>query len=113
MNAEKIKIAICDDESSYTDSLKALIKKHLPREMELELEEYHSGEMCLATIINDPVDILFMDIELGTTTGIEVVKEYSKSHPETITFFVTSYNNYYTDLFRIGNVLKMVLQLIA
>jgi DNA-binding LytR/AlgR family response regulator len=80
-----IEIAICDDDPAITGVLETLIKAsgHLLPEP-VHIRVFHRGEALLAALNQNtggdgdppaaPFDIVFLDIELGDTTGIEVAE---------------------------------------
>ena len=45
-------------------------------------------------------DIIFLDIEMGKTNGIEVAGKIKALHPDTIVIFVSSHKNYVFDAFK-------------
>jgi DNA-binding LytR/AlgR family response regulator len=48
----------------------------------------------------NPFDILFLDIELGDTTGITIADEIRKRFDTTLLIFVSAHESYCKDLFR-------------
>lgn len=98
-----ISITICDDEKAYIDKISNLIKDNTPNEIKYEINTYFSGEDLLSSVNDCKIDILFLDIEMKELNGIETAKELKKYFPDCIIFFVTSYNNYITDAFRLNS----------
>lgn len=98
-----LNIAICDDEECYLNELSNLINQNTPSDIQYTLNTYESGEKLLKGIEKDKVDILFLDIEMNGINGIETGKIIKQKNPNCIIFFVTSHNNYITDIFRLDS----------
>lgn len=96
-----INISICDDDKNITDEIHNLIKKHFPKNIDYQVSIYYSGEELIEKSNDTQIDILFIDIEMGEISGIQTVKYLREYNSNCIVFFVTSYNNYITDLFRL------------
>lgn len=107
-----MRIAICDDVKEYRLLLKAYISDYFERKtLPVELFEYDNG----IDIINasKSFDILFLDIELGDITGIEIAEIILKKNRNTIIIIVTSYNQYLDaamDLHVIRYISKPIIQ---
>lgn len=98
-----LNIAICDDEECYLNELSILINENTLSDVQYTLNTYKSGEELLKGIEKDKVDILFLDIEMNGINGIETGKIIKQNNPNCIIFFVTSHNNYITDIFRLDS----------
>lgn len=98
-----LNIAICDDEECYLNELSNLINENTLNDIQYTLNTYESGEKLLNGIEKDKVDILFLDIEMNGIYGIETGKIIKQKNPNCIIFFVTSHNNYITDIFRLDS----------
>ena len=98
-----LKIAICDDEECNLNELSILINENTLSDVQYTLNTYKSGEELLKGIEKDKVDILFLDIEMNGINGIETGKIIKQNNPNCIIFFVTSHNNYITDIFRLDS----------
>lgn len=98
-----INLAICDDEVIYINEITDLIQNNIFNNMQYSIKSFKSGEELLDYVKNSIIDILFLDIEMKNLNGIETAKELKKYLPDCIIFFVTSYNNYITDVFRLNS----------
>lgn len=100
---EKLKIAICDDDTSIQETIANLIKIYCPKKWDFDIATYSSAEELLLDY-NKPrfIDILFMDIEVGETNGIEIIEKIRQIDTDTIVIFVTSYMDYVAKAFRVG-----------
>ncbi len=98
-----INIAICDDDEYFCKSLEELIYEYKSYYgVKGEVEYFTSGEKLLEHVENQTkFDLIFLDIELGTTTGIKVGAKIRKEFDDHISkiVFVTSKEGYATKLF--------------
>ena len=94
---ELMKIAICDDQLAHIDMLKPYINEFFRiKEMDIEIFEFFSGESILRC--QDTFDIIFLDIELGDTTGLDVAKQLKCRNSNSVIIVVTSYTEYLDDV---------------
>lgn len=100
---EKLKIAICDDDTSIQETIANLIKIFCPKKWDFDIMTYSNAEELLLDY-NTPrfIDILFMDIEVGETNGIEIIERIRQIDTDVIVIFVTSYMDYVAKAFRVG-----------
>ena len=84
-----IKIAVCDDEKYEKENLCEMIRQY-GREYskEFELELFESGEQFLESGFYP--DILFLDIIMDATDGIQTGAQLKKRHWETIIIYITN-----------------------
>ena len=88
-----MKIAICDDVLSHRDTLRPfLIEFFHSKEISTDISEYSSGTNILDSEEN--FDIVFLDIELGDMSGIEIAEILKEKNPNCIIIVVTSYTDY-------------------
>jgi DNA-binding LytR/AlgR family response regulator len=103
-----IEIAICDDESAITGYLESILKRYghlFPEPMHIQV--FHSGATVLAALKKDtggatgvPFDIIFLDIELGDTTGIAVAEQIRKEFATPVLIFISAHEAYCKQLFQ-------------
>lgn len=100
-----IKIAICDDNKFICSEIDEIIldyQKYCC--VEFDVSVFYKGESLINFIKNkNDFDLIFLDIELGTTTGIDVglrIREELDDHISKIVF-ITSKNGYESQLFDI------------
>ena len=84
-----MKIGICDDEKEIRDQIARKIMYYYP---EAEVYSFSSGHELLHT--NNPIDILFLDIHLQDSNGIEVAQEVRARDQHMIIIFVTAFEQY-------------------
>jgi DNA-binding LytR/AlgR family response regulator len=114
-----LEIALCDDDPAITGVLETTLKAFEPLLPEpMHIQVFHQGEAVLAALKKDasgipdtgdtgsvPFDIIFLDIELGDTTGIEVA-EHIRHGTEAgagegpALVFVSSHESYLKQLFQ-------------
>jgi DNA-binding LytR/AlgR family response regulator len=92
-----LKIALCDDDPSISVFLKELLERNAA----LMPEAFHictftEGTALLAAL---PFDVIFLDIELGDTTGIRAAEEIRAENENTVLVFVSAHESYCKELF--------------
>lgn len=92
-----MKIAICDDEKEITRHLAEKIRILYP---EAEIAVYASGSELLSA--DEPLDILFLDIQMNGKNGMETARELRRRGRETIIIFVTVVEEYVFEAFDVG-----------
>lgn len=88
-----MKIAICDDVLSHRDTLRPFVIEFFhSKEISTDIREYSSGTDILDSEEN--FDIVFLDIELGDMSGIEIAEILKEKNANCIIIVVTSYTDY-------------------
>lgn len=103
-----MRIIAADDEELALESLTTAIRAVKP---EAELVAFFRPEEVLAYASEYECDVAFLDIEMGTMSGIEVAKKLKIQKPDMNIVFVTGYNQYITKAVHMkvsGYVLKPV-----
>lgn len=98
------RIGICDDEKNTCMEIEKMVFEYAKRNI-LELETYvwYTGEKLCETIGGTGLDLLFLDIELVTTSGIEVgkyIRNKLENH-ELVIAYISSKSSYAMELFKI------------
>ena len=98
-----LKIALCDDDPVYTDSLKKLLWGYaFSHDIDLSIDEYQEGEQLLDAYNNSGMyNVAFMDIEMPKRNGIEIVSDIRSIDRDLITIFVSNYPEYMYDSFSV------------
>ncbi len=95
-------IAICDDENNCIERINRMLQKYKETE-EMKIYKFLSGEQFLEQISSgNKFDIVFLDIEMATTSGIEVAHILREKNSDAIVIFTTSHVGYVSDTFRLG-----------
>ncbi len=98
-----LKIAICDDDKLQCAGLeKVVLEDALTNNIKVEIEVFSTGDALIGHIQQGyAFDLIFLDIELGNKTGIEVgqyIRQVFDDHISKIVF-MSSHSGYERDLF--------------
>ena len=98
-----LRIAICDDNNKICSEVEQMILEYeKAKRYELDIEVFYTGESLIEFIKNKhPFDLIFLDIELGTLTGVDVgktIRNVFRDHISKIVF-VSGADGYEMDLF--------------
>lgn len=103
------RIVMIDDSENARIILSNLIDKILINsKIEYKIYQYESAKQCFANH-KDDFDLLFLDIEMGEESGIDISKQMYEKGMKPIIVFVTSYDGYIKDAFGLnvyGYVMK-------
>lgn len=95
-----MKIAICEDEKEFCDTIKASCETVLSdMDLSCEINVYLSGTEFLAS--GNIPDILFLDIEMSEKDGFMTAKEWYDREQDTLIVFVTSCQEMVKHAFRV------------
>ncbi len=84
-------IAICDDEEKILSDIQKKIEKcFLEQEMEAKYFCTHDSEKMLEHIKSEPLDVLFLDIDMPHISGMDIASYIKEDRPEILFVFVTS-----------------------
>lgn len=90
-----MKYIIVDDEPIARKGIKNLVDQ-VPQ-LEL-LDSFNSAEAASLFLLNNPVDLIFLDIHMSGITGIEFAKNVNKN---TLIIFTTAYSEYALDSYEV------------
>ena len=93
-----MKILLVDDEQLQLLRLENAVKKVLP---DAEFFSYTNPVKAFEENIDNDIDIAFLDIEMPKINGIQLAKKLKKVDPLIKVIFVTAYNEYALDAFRV------------
>lgn len=97
-----IHIAVCDDLSASRTKIDNLLEPY-KKPNSLSVHIFSSGEELLAfPNYAATFSIVFLDIEMGNISGLDVAYDIRPKNKNVIIFFITSYVNYVPDSFRLG-----------
>lgn len=98
-----LKIAICDDDNYTCSEIEQIILNFEKTTIvEMDIEVFYTGESLVNYIKSEhKFDLIFLDIELGTTTGIEIGNMIRNEFDDYISkiVFITSKSGYEQQLF--------------
>ena len=95
-----MRILICDDDLSITQSLSQIIKTYFNKKKvnNLDIVTFNDGDSLLSD--KSQKDIVFLDVEMPGFDGIYVGNELKKRNDNIIIFIVTSYSEYLDEAMR-------------
>lgn len=99
-----IDIAVCDDDSSVFDEVRKLLMSE-NISFDYRLSYFESGKQIVESIKENGINfqILFMDVELGEDSGIEVVKQIQDKYDTFLyVVFITSFPDYVYSVFEVS-----------
>ncbi len=97
-----IRFAVVDDQITYIEQIEQLIAKYLPAQQEYHIDTFTNSEVFLQAVATNSYDIIYMDIEMPTVSGIQCATVIKQQCPSSIVIFVTSHTSYVADVFRLG-----------
>ena len=92
-----MRIAICDDEKNIRELMANKVAKQYP---DAEISFFQSGEELL--LVDESIDILFLDIQMSGIDGMETARELRKKDKSVILIFVTAVEEYVFQAFDVG-----------
>lgn len=100
------RIAICDDESIFTEELKDLISGYMMEKgLVFEIDTYSSGEALIELGIEVvQYTVIFLDINMKKVDGIMTAEKIRKASKEVFIIFVTAYVDYSLEGYRLDVV---------
>ena len=97
-------IALCDDNLQFLSLLEGNVRYECARSVPEELEcvvgpSFGNAEDVLSYIKDNPIDVLFLDIDMPKMNGFELAKVLCKEYKDTIIVFMSAYDNFVYDSF--------------
>ena len=103
----KISAVIIDDEINAIDVVKAKLERYFPH---VEIKgTCNQSELAISLIATVQPDLVFIDIEMPTLSGFDVIKSFVKRTFEVV--FITAYDKYAINAFKenaLGYILKPI-----
>ena len=88
-----MKIVICDDEQPYAEAVALNVRCYMDsHHIRHSIHIYTDSSSVFEQ--GQKYDMAFLDIEMGTVSGIELAKSLKKRNPKIIIFMITSHNQY-------------------
>lgn len=75
----KIRVLIADDHKIFRDGIKSILEKEKDIEV---VDEAANGREVLEKIGRAEIDLIILDIDIGTPNGIEICEILKKEHPD-------------------------------
>ncbi len=86
-----MKILVADDEQYALDNMVKVIREV---KEDADIIAFNEPEDVVEYIKDNSIDVAFLDIEMGSMTGIEVAKQIKMYYPKVNIVFVTAYDQY-------------------
>ena len=93
----RLNIAICDDEKAIREQINELTEKE---KAGICIDLYETGDALLAA--GKQFDIVFLDIQMDGTDGIETAKRLRQRDEDTILIFITGIREYVFEAFDVA-----------
>ncbi len=93
-------IIAVDDEQPVLYLVEKAIRKALP---DCSLMGFTSAKEALAYAKNTVIDVAFLDIEMGSMSGLVLAEKLKEIHNKTNIIFITGYSDYAVDAFSLGS----------
>ena len=98
----KLRIAICDDNSSVIEIIHSAISSQLIKHnIDSKIDLFLSYEELQNSLIHNYYDLLFLDIKTPTTDGIEFAKGFRENNNDTDIVFISSKEERVFDTFKV------------
>lgn len=102
MNLIVLKFAICDDIDSVCKYIEEfLVRICKEKNLSMEYDTFYSGDEFISALNKNIYDCIFLDIEIGTTNGIEVSKYLREklNNETTEIIYISQHTQYAVNLF--------------
>ena len=94
-----MKIGICDDEPMILSETQKILSTYMNTTPDNTIFCFSSSTDLLTFAKKKHLDLIFMDIDLKETTGIETAKALSLIQPDCQIVYLTNYIDYATDVY--------------
>ncbi len=105
-------IGICDDETLQLKINNIYIKEIAARNhINVIVKAFNNSSQLFTYLQKEPLDILYLDIELGEESGIEIAEKLTGRYPNIIVVFITGHREYTNQAFDVealGYIVKPV-----
>lgn len=95
-----MKVVLIDDEVNCTEVLNLLLKKHC-KNVEI-LATFNDSSLAFDYLQSNPVDLVFLDIEMPVLNGFDLLKQLGGIHFKVI--FTTAYDQYAIKAFKFNTI---------
>lgn len=98
-----LKIAICEDEKAFADSLEKSIQKWaVQRAVNVKIEKFDNGLPLLYCIDESGMfDVIFMDVEMEKMNGLKTAAKIREKDYITTLIFISQYEDYYKEAYSV------------
>lgn len=97
---QKMRIAICDDESAFRDELKEMVFRYkAEHNLHMDVYIFENGEALLAD--PSPFDMIFLDYQMPGSDGMEVARQLRGRSCMCSIVFITAYPSFVFEAFEV------------
>ena len=98
-----LNIAVCDDEEVIVSQLEDYLQKVCQGEnIAFNIDAYYDGQTLEQTVLSgEQYDLIYLDIQMEKEDGIAAAKKIRDKDENVIFIFVSGYDKYLMDLFRL------------
>lgn len=94
-----MRVGICDDDVKWCQKAKEIIEEYGKKtDMEIEILCFRQEEE-LNRYTGDPLSVIFMDVELGEKSGIDLAGQVNKRWKNCQIVYLTNYLTYATEIY--------------
>ena len=93
------RVAVIDDERIVLNGELSILRKLFPQS---EVKGFTRSSEALAYIGSESVKLVFLDIEMGKTNGLDLCRRILEISPDTDVVFLTAYKDYSLDAWSTG-----------
>ena len=88
-----IKVVVCDDEENILKDIAGVVENKLSeRQVECSVQDINDARILLEEIKVNPIDVLFLDIDMPYYSGMDIASYISENNLSTMLIFVTSHD---------------------
>lgn len=97
------RIGICDDNAEVVNEVERYLNDiQQTEEYKLDIHSFTEAKEFLEDLEQDlKLDVVFLDIELGTCNGIDIAKTIAETKPEIMIIFITAFHQYIHESFQV------------
>ena len=94
-------IAICDDEEFYVQDISTRLDNFTQtfKDIPLDIDTFTSGKDLIKSFTKKKYDLIYLDIELADSNGIDIAQYVHDIKPNCMIIFVTSHMSYVNQSF--------------
>lgn len=96
---QRLEVVVLDDEKIILSNSLSTIEKVLP---DASIIGFTKASEIIEYAKYTKINIAFVDIEIGTSSGLEVCKQLLSINPDTNAIFLTAFKNYAFDAWQTG-----------
>ena len=88
-----LKVVVCDDEENILKDIAGIVENKLSeRQVECSVQAINDARILLEELKENPIDVLFLDIDMPYYSGMDIASYISENNLSTILIFVTSHD---------------------